>query len=63
MFNIQIIATVFRGVRVPIRHALLERDSTSHGINDAGELGQEPISRRLDYPPVMLGDAGLDQLS
>ena len=53
-------ASVLGGVRVPIRHSLLERDGTPHGINDAGELGKQPVPRRLDHPPSVLGDTGLD---
>ncbi len=49
--------------RVSRRHAILKRHGAPDGIHHAGELGQEPIPRRLDNPSSVLGDAGLDQLA
>jgi hypothetical protein len=52
---------VLRGLGVPFPHPLLERNSAAHGIHHTDELGEQPIPRRLDHPPPVLGDAGLDQ--
>ena len=44
-------------------HSLLHLDGTAHRIDDAGELGQQPVTRRLDDPPAMLGDAWIEQFT
>ncbi len=54
-------ALILRGVRVPSCNPLMKRNSTTHGIDHAGELGEQAVARRLDHPSPMLGDAGLDQ--
>ncbi len=32
-----------------------------HGVDDAGEFGEQPVSAGLDHPTAMFGNAGLDQ--
>ena len=42
-------------------HAALHLNRTSHGIDGAGELDQHAVACRLDYPPAMCGDRGIDK--
>ena len=42
-------------------HPALHVDGTTDGIDDAGELGQQPVARRLDQSSVMLGELGIEQ--
>jgi hypothetical protein len=48
----------------PIRNSLgygvLHRDSTLHGIDSAGEIGDEPIASRVEDPTAMRGDQAVD---
>ncbi len=46
-----------------ILHPLLKGDRAFDGIDHTGELGEQPVSRRLDHSPPVLRDAGLDQLA
>ena len=50
-------------VRIAPSHSLLHLDGAAHRIDDAGELGQQPVARRLDDPAAMLGDAGIEQFA
>src|SRR5262249_3918307 len=47
------------GVRIPLRHASLDFDRASNGIDHAGELGQKAVPGVLDYPAPAFGDLGL----
>jgi len=42
-------------------HPTLNVDGAAHGVDDAGELGQQPVARRLHQPSVMLGELGIEQ--
>jgi hypothetical protein len=46
---------------IALGHAALHVDGAAHGGDDAGELDQHAIARRLDEPAVMLGDLGFEQ--
>jgi hypothetical protein len=37
-------------------------DRTTHGIDDARELQQQPVTRGLDDAPTMAGDCRVDHL-
>ena len=43
-------------------HRVLDRDGATDGVDDAGELGQEPIAHRLNDAAAVLGDRGVDHL-
>ena len=43
-------------------HGVLDGDGAVDGIDDAGELDQEPVAHRLDDAPVVLGDFGIEHL-
>ena len=49
--------------RVAPGHGVLDLDRALHGIDDAGELGQEAIAHGLDDAPVTGRDHRLDQLA
>ena len=61
--NSELYAPVLGSLNVPLSHPLVERDSTPHRIDNAGELSEQPISRRLNHSPPVLGDARLDQFA
>jgi hypothetical protein len=44
-------------------HVLLDHDATSHGLDRAVENRDKAVAGRFDQPPVMLGNAGLDQVA
>ena len=50
-------------VRIAPSHSLLHLDGAAHRIDDAGELGQQPVARRLDDPAAMLGNAWIEQFT
>jgi hypothetical protein len=35
----------------------------AQGIDDAGELDQEPVAGRLHHPAKILGDPAIDQIT
>ena len=43
------------------RHGALDLDCAAYRIDDAGELDQQPVARRLEDAAVMLGDLGIEQ--
>ncbi len=49
-------------VRLPPRHALLDRDRAGDGVHHARELAEHAVARQLDDPAAVLGDERLDQL-
>lgn len=51
------------GVAVAFRHFLLHRHRAGHGINNAGELDQHAIARRLDDAAVIRRNRGIDDLA
>ena len=56
-------APVLGHVGIAGDHPALHVDSAADGIDDAAELGQQPVARRLDQPSVMLGELGIEQKS
>jgi hypothetical protein len=54
---------LLRDVGVASNHPVLHLDRAAYGFERAGELGQDPVTRRLDDPPLMLGNLGVDQLA
>jgi hypothetical protein len=48
--------------RLSLANSPLHFDRAAHGINNAGELGEEAVSGVLDDPAVVLGDLRVDQL-
>jgi len=40
--------------------AFLDLDSTLHGVDGAGEIGDEAIARRTEDPTAMRGDQAID---
>ncbi|MEE8228165.1 MAG: hypothetical protein V3R30_15185, partial [Kiloniellales bacterium] len=55
-------AAVFRNFRTAQRHSLLDIDSVLNGIHGAWELDQDSIAGRLEDPPAVLLDLGIEQL-
>ena len=49
--------------RVEREHRALDRHRAAYGIDDAGELNQQPVACGLDDPAVMAGDGGIDTLA
>jgi hypothetical protein len=47
--------------RILLGHAALHLDSAARGIDRAGELDQHAVAGRLDDPPAMCGDGGINQ--
>src|SRR5262249_57637383 len=45
---------------VALSHPTLDLDSASHRVNDAAELGQQPVARVFDNPPAMFGDLRIE---
>ena len=52
---------VRRHFRIALGHSALDVDGAAHGIDDAGELGQQPVARRLHQASAILGDLGIEQ--
>jgi len=42
-------------------HRLLHLGCTAQRVDDAGELDEQPVARRLDQPAPMRGDCRVDQ--
>jgi hypothetical protein len=59
--NTELDPLVGRGGRVALDHPALDLTRTPHRINDARELDQEPVARRLHDPPAMFGDLGVHE--
>src|SRR6266404_6944100 len=49
-----------RSIRIRLRDGVLDRDSTLHGVNGAGEIGDEAIASRGEDPTAMRGDQSID---
>src|ERR1700679_3910547 len=58
----EIDAAVVRHANIALDEAILHRNGRAHGLDHAAKLGDEPIASALDYPPMMDGDGGIDQL-
>jgi hypothetical protein len=41
----------------------LDRSRAAHGLDDARELDEKPVSRSLDHPPAVFCDRGLDHVA
>ena len=50
-----------RHVGIAIGHSTLNIDGAAHSIDNADELHQNPVARRLDDTAAMLGDLRVDQ--
>ena len=49
-----------RWIRILLGQGVLHRDSTSHGVRRAGEIGDETVARRVEDPTPMRGDQAID---
>src|ERR1700689_3342192 len=58
----EIDAAVVRHANIALDEAILHRNGRADGLDHAAKLGDEPIASALDYPPMMDGDGGIDQL-
>ncbi len=47
----------------PLRHFPLNRNCASHGVDGACELDQHAVAGRLDNPPLVRGDFGIDEFA
>src|SRR5580704_19560209 len=56
-------ALVRRDTRVAFDHSDLDFDRAAHCIDDAAELGDEPVARALDDTPMMRSDGGIDEIA
>jgi hypothetical protein len=54
---------VARQGRVTSRHVLLDDDAATHGFDRTVEDRKETVAGRLDEPPVVFGNAGLNQIA
>ena len=54
--------TVPRGIGFALRHRALDVGRAFHGIDGAGEFGQQSVSRTLHDSAVVPFDGGIDQL-
>lgn len=50
----------FKYRAIALRHAALDLDGTTRGIDDAGKLRQEPVAGGFDDAPAVLGDLLVD---
>jgi hypothetical protein len=56
-------ALVRRNTRVAFDHSDLDFDRAAHCVDDAAELGDEPVARALDDTPAMRSDGGIDEIA
>ena len=56
-------ALVGGDIGVALGHPALHRDGAAHRIDHAGEFDQHAVAGRLDDPPAMVSDRGIDQLA
>ena len=56
-------ALLRRDTRVAFDHSDLDFDRAAHCVDDAAELGDEPVARALDDTPVMRSDGGIDEIA
>ena len=49
-----------RSIRILLGYGVLHRDGTLHGIDGAGEIGDEAIASRVEDPTAMRGDQAID---
>src|SRR5262249_45424676 len=54
-------ALVLGHLRIPLRHATLDLDTTAQRIHHARELRQHSVPGGLDDSAAMLGDLGIDE--
>ena len=52
-----------RDTGVAHRHPALDFDRAAHGIDHAGELGEDAVAGDPHHPPVMILDRGLDEVA
>jgi hypothetical protein len=55
-------AAVRRSLAIQLGQRRLYFAGTPQGVDDAGELDQQPVARGLDQPAAMLGDLRVDHL-
>ncbi len=53
--------TVFGQARVAFRHAALQHDRALDGVDDAAELGQQPVAHQLEDPAAVPADFGFEE--
>jgi hypothetical protein len=46
---------------IALEHSPLHVDRTPHCINDTRELDQHSVAGRVDYPPTVFRDLGVDE--
>src|ERR1700733_2319224 len=56
-------ATIVRHAGVALDHAVLHLDRTSHRVDHAAELTNEPVARSLDDAPMMRSDRRINQIA
>ena len=49
-----------RAIRILLGYGVLHRDRTLHGVDSAGEIGDEAIARCIEDPGSVRGDQGID---
>jgi len=49
-----------RSIQILAHHGVLHCDSTLHGIDGAGEIGDETVARDVEDPTAMRGDQAID---
>src|SRR5216684_647415 len=49
-----------RSISILLGYGVLHRDSTLHGINGAGEIGDETVASRVEDPTTMRGYQPID---
>ena len=53
-------ALVRRDARVALGHAVLQFDRAAHGVDNATELDDQPVTGALDHAAVVEGDRRVD---
>src|ERR1700722_2740326 len=56
-------AALGRQAGVPLDHAVLYFDGTTHGVDYAAEFNETSVTGALHYAPVMDGDGRIDQIA
>ena len=56
-------AAVLGNVDVPLLHGRLQVHGAVHRVDRAGKLHQQPVAGRLDEPPAVVGDPGVDEFA
>jgi hypothetical protein len=54
-------AVVLRNGSIPLGKTALQGHGAFHGIDNAGELGQQSVAHEFEYPSVVAGNLGFEQ--